>query len=1024
MLSAQHIRDILARAGALPVYQVAILDFLNRAQTPEDIAGPDGSGVGPVVDDPGRFKGRGIGRGYDIGVKVAQRILDRRNELGGRFTDLDQLAGISYFGEDKFNDLVYTFVWRRSPIPSGLGPDFDRYIKALGELELTQLAERKPNTEVLTTLRKVNIEANTRDGYARLDWDEVIPGTSSVQPPITWALHSAQSQSLNTLQTLTAIKAGSEAFDAPILLAGLDARNHAAPIQSASAPVRIGSNLQFATFLQGIATATFLYIQRQGGSQLGIDAEAVLQAYVEAFPTSALIATADAHAIDYEPSHSLSWNLINYYTNRGGRIKRRFVRLAGDIGLGELKEGRFTDDGAELRESITMEALNSAMKILAENGGGSSVQNMLTRRESDPLYVTYKNISAFLTDKFIDEMNLRVSLELFQPAILSWNRLEGRPRTKDFARALRAEVRDPLWFLARQWQVGEFKGEDTGSSVEMRVEMETVPVNRYSLRKGTARPYDGKPPLEAIVERETIDFDLTLSQETGRYWEKLVRRHLNPTFSIAVIDGIVAEYRANPALQFVLPTPVGDYPQIYSDRNLVRHYQALGGGRMLNGAELYRLLDNGATADSFLSAPPAGMPTLLDDARTEFLAWFSDTYNMPVDPGDDAWSPPHLEYQAQFSAPKSSTSRTVLTADEYAQGRLDWYSFDIETDVNNASKVHPSLKSNGGDHHLIEQRVMTVLPGDLRFPGMPLARWWEFEDWKVDLGNIVADTTDVPRLLQTEFALIYSNDWMLLPHDVKVGSICHLKNIVVRDVFGQHTQVRAAGYGVNNDWQRWTMYNLHRRSFNGSPADTRLFVPQAVIKTMESEPLEKVTFLRDEMANMVWAIEATVPDGLGSGRDGKDTADQLYAYLLSTAPPAAPAPPPQVNTAEIQYKLSTSVPEHWIPFIPMRSGSVTSRQIQLRRAAMPRIIPGLDPERIRPRTDLLKEGYDPTTNTWGPYFIHEEEIPRAGAIVTRTWQRARGFDGKVYTWLGRRKQNGRGETNSGLEYDFIVPKKV
>ena len=29
-------------------------------------------------------------------------------------------------------------------------------------------------------------------------------------------------------------------------------------------------------------------------------------------------------------------------------------------------------------------------------------------------------------------------------------------------RALRAEVRDPLWMLTRQWQMGEFQGDDAG----------------------------------------------------------------------------------------------------------------------------------------------------------------------------------------------------------------------------------------------------------------------------------------------------------------------------------------------------------------------------------------------------------------------------------------------------------------------------------------------------------------------------------------------------------------------------------
>ena len=40
------------------------------------------------------------------------------------------------------------------------------------------------------------------------------------------------------------------------------------------------------------------------------------------------------------------------------------------------------------------------------------------------------------------------------PVIKGWNRLEGRPRTVNYERALRAEVRDALWFLARQWQFG------------------------------------------------------------------------------------------------------------------------------------------------------------------------------------------------------------------------------------------------------------------------------------------------------------------------------------------------------------------------------------------------------------------------------------------------------------------------------------------------------------------------------------------------------------------------------------------
>ena len=53
------------------------------------------------------------------------------------------------------------------------------------------------------------------------------------------------------------------------------------------------------------------------------------------------------------------------------------------------------------------------------------------------------------------------------PLFRGWNRLEGRPRVADFERSLRAEVRDPLWFLTRQWQFGEFQGEDAASPIDV-----------------------------------------------------------------------------------------------------------------------------------------------------------------------------------------------------------------------------------------------------------------------------------------------------------------------------------------------------------------------------------------------------------------------------------------------------------------------------------------------------------------------------------------------------------------------------
>ena len=50
-------------------------------------------------------------------------------------------------------------------------------------------------------------------------------------------------------------------------------------------------------------------------------------------------------------------------------------------------------------------------------------------------------------------------------SITSWTRIEPHTRSHEMADALQARVRDPLWMLTRQWQFGEFQGENTGSSL-------------------------------------------------------------------------------------------------------------------------------------------------------------------------------------------------------------------------------------------------------------------------------------------------------------------------------------------------------------------------------------------------------------------------------------------------------------------------------------------------------------------------------------------------------------------------------
>lgn len=105
--------------GIDPEIQRRVLEFLNAATVDSEIAGIEPRD-GPVFDDPTRGYSNQR-RGYDIGLTVAQRILDRRAMLGDAgFTDLSQLSDIRGFGQDKFDDLIYSFSAPSAPTLPGL----------------------------------------------------------------------------------------------------------------------------------------------------------------------------------------------------------------------------------------------------------------------------------------------------------------------------------------------------------------------------------------------------------------------------------------------------------------------------------------------------------------------------------------------------------------------------------------------------------------------------------------------------------------------------------------------------------------------------------------------------------------------------------------------------------------------------------------------------------------------------------------------------------------------------------------
>ncbi len=597
------------------------------------------------------------------------------------------------------------------------------------------------------------------------------------------------------------------------------------------------------------------------------------------------------------------------------------------------------------------------------------------------------------------------------PTITTWNRLEGRPRSQSFERALQAEVRDALWMLTKQWQMGEFRGSDAGSPVFARLLMQKTRLTKYQPAGGKPEIFDSATPLETKVERRPI-----LLHRQGRILSLDLRLVMARQW-FSLVAGLPRDYRSNYILAYPIAKPD---PSQKSNVDVCAHPEAFDTFQ----AVATRAMDGGAFYE-FLTADPSHKPfdgvagiNHLDDsdlikAGQKFLAWAARFLMQPsVD--DNAWVPEKLEYQFATSAPMPDGTEKVYVAEEYYAGRLDWYSLDEDESITALDPV-PGSEVTG----LKPDAPFTTMPVPVSFSGMPNTRWWAFEEKKTNFGDIDASTTDLAKLLFMEFALVYSNDWFVVPSTLPAGTVVKLQGLAVSNVFGERFWIEAAGQGIDKAWGRWSMFTINvRNATTGVAADTTLLLLPTLAKSQVSQAVEEVLLVRDEVANMAWGVERTVALPTGAGRMGSEVATQTVTYLQNLITAGGPPPPPPMAAA-VRYQVMNTVPENWIPFIPVHVPG-NNRQIQLQRAAMPRLLVGAPPpaEKVQPLTMLLREGLDLATPK--TYFVHEEEVPRAGARVTQYYSRTRWTSGQVFAWFRAQKQTGRGEATSGLGFDRLV----
>jgi hypothetical protein len=570
------------------------------------------------------------------------------------------------------------------------------------------------------------------------------------------------------------------------------------------------------------------------------------------------------------------------------------------------------------------------------------------------------------------------------PSITTWTRLEPSPRDASLQKSLQAQVRDPLWLLARQWQVGEFLGEDAGSPVHatLGVEMQTVTTYRPGTQESATVPIAPGVPVEVHVERETVALRLRGSVQHGLYFENLVRQS-----AVASPETVIAAFRA----AFPIPAAVPD--PTYATPDAAR-FRALTAGRVTDREALYasaQAVAAGQTpaAPLPMEAENVGMPAVLQ----AFLAFRAALFSEPQQ--DSAWDGQTLDYDFALGSPAGGQNLLANAAD-FPGGRLDWHSFSLAM-----AEPLPVFAANPAT---VTPASFDFLPNHVTFRGMPEARWWNFEDATTDFGALDVETVDLAKLLVMEFALVYGNDWFSVPVPVTVGvggagpqgTLSRVTTLVVTDTFGVRTLIRPAETTQVVPGETWSMYKL---AGDGVRSDFILMAPTLGVVS-DAPALERVNFLRDDMAAMAWAVESALQGDLDAPVD----AYQMYLQRLAANPPPGP-PAATPGGAPIYYTTEIPPPDNWIPMVPVQT---PTGALYLRRGIMESGSPIVS---LQARAAILEPQH--------PFFVVDRAVPRSGVQVQRYFRYTRGADGSSYLWLARKAGVGAGSGWSGLRFDVV-----
>lgn len=562
--------------------------------------------------------------------------------------------------------------------------------------------------------------------------------------------------------------------------------------------------------------------------------------------------------------------------------------------------------------------------------------------------------------------------ERLTPSITTWTRLEPQPRDATLARSLQAQVRDPAWMLARQWQLGEFEGNDGGSPVQATMGIQTQPLTGYRPGPpgGPTVPFDPSLPLEVHVEREATRFSVRGAVQLGRYFERLVAN-----------SGVGSPQSVIDAFRAAFPIAAADPDPALAGQG-GSQLRALAAGRVVDGQALYDAVAVGAGSPPL---PPQATDPAVAGALDALVAFRQAAFSDPA--ADSAWQPTGLDYAFAVESAATDGNSVVLEAGSFPGGHLDWYSFSVGTGQATSAPQDPAFST------------ANFLPMHVTFRGMPEDRWWNLEDSVTDFGQLDTEPVDLAQLLVMEFALVFGSDWFFVPVPAPVGVLQRITVLVVTDTFGVRTLIRPVEQLPAAGRRPWSMFKI---TSGTGPSDFIVLAPTLGL-TADADPLEDVLFLRDTMAALAWGVEQKLPGELDRPVDGYER----YLARLRLDPSVTPAPPAPGGPG-ISYTLEYPVPDNWIPLIPVVTASGA---LMLRRGTMDVPGPSGTVVQLEPHSSILEPGT--------PFYLTDRTVPPDGVRVRKYLRRTRWTDGSTLTWTGLRTTPGSGPGWSGLKFDYL-----